>query len=248
MAALSCRVRSQGSVVLVEADGRLDMASVPSMRITLLKCLADSPSAVIVDLSHVLVRELLALAVFPSVRRQTADWPPVPLLVCCLDPRTVPPRHRRRWLGETTVFDNLAEAEAAATRPDLLDRRVHAWLPLSIEAPVRARELVAIACRAWGIEHLLPAAEVIVSELAANAICHASGIPRLVIVRGDRYLHLVMRDGSRRMPVMVDDEAFDVAAEHGRGLRLVRDLAASWGAQAGGDGKAVWATLPLISV
>jgi hypothetical protein len=244
VAPLSCRVRRDGPVILVAVDGRLSMATVPPLRVTLLKCLAESPAAVIVDLSQAVIDELPALSVFPAVRHHVADWPSVPLLLCGLDRHVVPPDSRRLWVSDLAVFENVAAAKTAATRPDLLDRRVHAWLPGTVEAPARARELLGTACRAWDLEHLLPAAEVIVSELASNAICHTSGLGRLVIIRGDRYLHLVVRDNSTQLPVLPDDD-WDMAGEGGRGLRLVRALAASWGAQPMGDGKAVWATLAL---
>jgi anti-anti-sigma regulatory factor len=245
VAPLSCRVDRDGSLTYVAVDGDLNMASVPPLHATLLKTLAECPTAVIVDMSGVVVRDLLALSVFPAVRVHTAEWPSVPLLICCLDPDLVSPRGRRRWLSDLPVFDSVAAARAAATRPDLLDRRMRAGLPHTGQAPAQARELLAIACRDWGLEHLIPAGQVIVSELSANAVCHTDGAARLVIIRGDRYLHLVVRDGSRRLPVMADDDSWDTAGEHGRGLRLVGALATSWGAQAVGDGKAVWATLPL---
>jgi anti-sigma regulatory factor (Ser/Thr protein kinase) len=245
MAPLSCRVRRDGPLICVSVDGRMTMAAVPSLRTMLLKCLADSPSAVIVDLSGATVVELTALSVFPAVRRHAADWPPTPMLLCGLDRFAVPPQSRRLWIGELPVYDDLRSAKAAAARPDLLTRRVQSRLPDSAQAPARAREVLGTACRTWHVEHLLPVAEVIVSELASNAICHTSGGGQVVIVRGDRYLHVVVRDTDRRLPALVDDDEWDAAGEGGRGLRLVRALAASWGAKQVPDGKVVWATIPL---
>jgi anti-anti-sigma regulatory factor len=246
MAQVTCRVRRTDALICVVIGGRLDLASVASLRATLLKCLADSPAAVIVDLSRAEIVELSALSVFPAVRQHAAAWPLVPLLLSGLDRDVVPPQSRRLWVGDLPVYDDLRAAKDAASRPDLLLRRVHAWLPATADAPAQARELLSMACAAWDLEHLLPAGEVIVSELASNAICHTSGGARLTIVRGDRYLHLVVRDRDRRLPVLAED--WDAASAHGRGLRMIQALASSWGAKPTADGKTVWATLALQPV
>jgi anti-sigma regulatory factor (Ser/Thr protein kinase) len=245
MAPLNCRVRREGAVICVVVTGRLGMASVGALRTTLIKCLADAPAAVIVDLSNADVVELTALSVFPAVRHHVATWPSVPLLLCGVDRSLLPPQSRRLWLNDIPVFDNLRAAKDAAIRPDLLQRRVDAWLPATADAPAQARSLLITACRAWDLEHLLPAAEVIVSELVSNAISHARGAARLAVLRGDRYLHLVVRDKDRRMPAIIAEDDWDSTGEGGRGLRLVKALAASWGAQPMADGKAVWATIAL---
>jgi len=85
---------------------------------------------------------------------------------------------------------------------------------------------------------------VIVSELSANAVRHTDGPARLTIIRGDRYLHLVVNDSDPHPPTVAGGP-WDVTAEGGRGLRLVESLAASWGTSAASSGKAVWATLSL---
>jgi hypothetical protein len=246
MASVTCRVRRTEALICVVVGGRLDIPAVPSLRATLLKCLADSPAAVIVDLSRAEIVELTALSVFPTVRHHAAEWPLVPLLLSGLDRFAVPPQSRRLWVGDLPVFDDLRAAKAAATRPALFLRRMNAWLPATIDAPAQARDLLGTACRAWDLEYLMPAGEVIVSELASNAICHTSGSARLTLVRGDQYLHMVVRDRDRRLPVLAEN--WDAASDHGRGLRLIQGLAAGWGAQATSDGKAVWATLALQPV
>jgi anti-anti-sigma regulatory factor len=247
MTPLSCRVRKLGAATCVTVSGSMAMASVAALRTVLLKCLAECPTAVIVDLSQVTVQETLALSVFPAVRQHAADWPAVPLLLCGLRPMPHP-AIRRVWLFDVPVYHTVDEALMAASQPEMLTRRVQARLAHNVDAPARAREVVAAACHGWGLDELVPTAQLIASELSSNAVCHTDGSAKLVLIRGERYLHVVVRDGDPRLPVMAQDGEFDAAGDRGRGLRLIGALAARWGALAVGEGKAVWATLPLSTL
>jgi anti-sigma regulatory factor (Ser/Thr protein kinase) len=87
-------------------------------------------------------------------------------------------------------------------------------------------------------------AVLLANGLVTNAVVHAHTDLRLRLeVRGD-LLHLAVRDGSPRLLRLV--AAPDVEAQGGRGLWLVEQLAASWGANRHPDGgKVVWYTLKL---
>jgi hypothetical protein len=84
------------------------------------------------------------------------------------------------------------------------------------------------------------AAELVVSELVANAMLHARTVVRVQAdVRSDRMeLHVV--DGDGRLPTV---KAYGDNAPTGRGLRLVSGLSEEWGAERRPGGKAVWAVL-----
>jgi anti-sigma regulatory factor (Ser/Thr protein kinase) len=97
---------------------------------------------------------------------------------------------------------------------------------------------------------LLPVGELVLSELATNAIEHACAPPgRLIAVRfemvADR-LRLEVHDASRSRPAVQPAVGSD--DESGRGLWLVESLAAEWGCspRTGGVGKFVWALIAPV--
>lgn len=124
-------------------------------------------------------------------------------------------------------------------------------MPLNLEAlPLepdptsvrKAREWVRRVLRLLHREELVTAAEVGVSELVTNAILHGSP-PISVRVRGTKaHPRVEIRDGSARPPAverrMTDEE--QLLATFGRGLGLVAQHSAAWGAELTPDGKVVW--------
>jgi len=78
-------------------------------------------------------------------------------------------------------------------------------------------------------------------ELITNAAVHAQTDLRLRLELGGELLHVAVRDLDRRLPRPLPD---DPQGEGGRGLRLVEQMATTWGAQPHpGGGKVVWCTL-----
>ena len=83
-------------------------------------------------------------------------------------------------------------------------------------------------------------AELLISELASNAVRHAR-TPFEVRVWADRTcLHAEVIDGSADLPVLGDGS---VDAEQGRGLRILDSLASAWGVDVRSGAKAVWFAL-----
>ncbi|MFJ4624531.1 SpoIIE family protein phosphatase [Streptomyces sp. NPDC088812] len=101
-------------------------------------------------------------------------------------------------------------------------------------APVRA------ACgrrlAAWGLEHLGFATELILSELATNAVRYGSP-PITVRLLYDRTLICEVSDGSSTSPHLRRAAATD---EGGRGLFLVARFAQRWGTRYTPQGKVIW--------
>jgi anti-sigma regulatory factor (Ser/Thr protein kinase) len=107
-------------------------------------------------------------------------------------------------------------------------------------APKEARRLVADALRRWGLGGpLLDDAQIVISELATNAIRHArSGFSVAVRLTGSG-VRLAVRDASRAEP-----EVRRVRGEPtGRGMLIVSALATHWGVEVAPDGKTVWVEL-----
>ncbi|GAB6986379.1 response regulator [Nocardioides pyridinolyticus] len=105
-----------------------------------------------------------------------------------------------------------------------------------------AREHVRVQLHGWALPKLVDPAVMVVSELAGNAVEHArSGFDLRLEVRDAHALRVEVVD---RGPGSPELRAPDEAAERGRGLLLVSQLAASWGVvPVEGDGKMVWAEL-----
>ncbi|MDT7537801.1 MAG: hypothetical protein QOI82_1386 [Actinomycetota bacterium] len=94
------------------------------------------------------------------------------------------------------------------------------------------------ACAALGWGDSADTVELLVSEVATNAVLHSYGshIRVRVVDRGLR-LRVEVFDGSPALPVPRGARARD---EGGRGLALVEALAVQWGADAEPGGKTTW--------
>jgi anti-sigma regulatory factor (Ser/Thr protein kinase) len=105
-----------------------------------------------------------------------------------------------------------------------------------------ARHVVRDALGAWELTGLTEDAEVVISELATNAVLHARlAVIRVTVRRIDEHtVRLAVIDRSRDLPVLGSPSAEDV---RGRGMGIVDALATSWGTDRLPWGKRVWAEL-----
>ena len=111
--------------------------------------------------------------------------------------------------------------------------------PPTLESVRAARRFV----REVLVERNLPSAtaELLVSELATNAVWHAAS-PFAVLVHVNGRIRVEVADDSPVRPRVVEPDEW---CESGRGLVLVRSLADDWGVDADGNGKTVWFEVPL---
>jgi serine phosphatase RsbU (regulator of sigma subunit)/anti-sigma regulatory factor (Ser/Thr protein kinase) len=131
----------------------------------------------------------------------------------------------------------------ARTR-ELQPAQVASWDLRNEPAAVRtARNLAARQLSAWGLERLVPAVELIVSELVTNAIRYGEGPSRLRLIQ-HHVLTCEVSDASASHPRPRHPRALD---ENGRGLFLVSQLSRRWGTRSATDGKVVWAEQDLPS-
>ena len=231
-------------LALVQLSGVLTLRTAATIRAVLLKCLADLPDAVIVDVRRLVVSSRAALAVFPAVSRLHSP-PSIPLILCGLDPPPWMLVHALNIVQHARVEDARFALAADRVAPR---RHVAIRLPAVVEAPSRARALVHDACVSWQVEALSPAASIVVSELVSNAVEHAGTDLVVTLSLPHQYLHVAVRDGSRARP---RQSAFDhyrepTAMQRGRGLHLVDGFATAWGVLPCADGKIVWATLRAV--
>lgn len=110
----------------------------------------------------------------------------------------------------------------------------------SPHGPRLARRFVAQTLRGWGHGDLVDDASLVVAELGANAVSHASSDFTVGLSRTGDSVHLVVGDASGVVPAPRDP---DPAIPGGRGLRLVAGIARRWGHDVVDGGKLVWAEL-----
>ncbi len=114
--------------------------------------------------------------------------------------------------------------------------------PAETDAPRAARGFVGDALRQWGHSGtLLQDSQLVVSELATNAVVHARSAFSVVARREGSGLRLSVHDLSTAEPVL--RSTLDVLAPSGRGLQLVAHISSEWGVEKTSAGKAVWAEL-----
>ncbi len=99
-----------------------------------------------------------------------------------------------------------------------------------------ARAEVRRQLEGWGLDELVDVAQLLVSELATNAVLHAASRFRLTLFAAHGRLRCEVADGGRRVPAVLDAGA----SESGRGMFLVDALARRWGCHQDGTGKTVW--------
>ncbi|MGW2187898.1 ATP-binding SpoIIE family protein phosphatase, partial [Streptomyces sp. NPDC001719] len=114
-------------------------------------------------------------------------------------------------------------------------------LPPDARSVARARELAREQLLSWGLESLVDTTELLVSELATNALRYGEGEIRLRLLL-DRTLVCEVWDGGLVQPRRRRARDTD---EGGRGLQLVGLLSAAWGSRRTPHGKTVWFELAL---
>ncbi|MGC5036837.1 ATP-binding protein [Streptomyces sp. DT190] len=103
----------------------------------------------------------------------------------------------------------------------------------------QARAQVRRQLEEWGIAErgeVADVAELLVGELATNALVHAGSRFRLTLLAAHGVLRCEVADRERRVPRVLRAGT----GENGRGMFLVDALAQRWGCHRDGSGKTVW--------
>jgi anti-sigma regulatory factor (Ser/Thr protein kinase) len=112
------------------------------------------------------------------------------------------------------------------------------------DAPLAARRFVSsvLARRPYEGRASAPDAQLVVSELATNAVVHAGGTFSVSVRYRGSAMRISVRDKSPAAPILRN---YEPASLSGRGLPLVAMIAEDWGVETSPDGKTVWAELAL---
>ena len=241
MSELSCAVESRSPVAVLRVSGDLDSGSSVALRSALQKALAEQPSGIVVDLAELTNSDDRSLTVFSGFAGTAAEWSDCPVALCAPSVAVATALDRMAIGRAVDVHPTRALAMAAVADTPPVRYRRH--LPAVPSAAALARQLVVEACAARRLPRLADDAEVVVTELVANAVRHAGGDLWLSIAVGLRFLHMSLWDGSPVRPVVVRPDPD--TGQGGRGLAVVDALASSWGSALTPEGKVVWATLRL---
>lgn len=238
---IACLVEDRSSYAVVHVVGTLDMRGTAAVRDSLLKCLAEQPQALLVDLCRMRVADRDAMSVFLAVAREAATWRAVPMVLCGPAPDAAD-LLRDRSAGQRVPV--LASVSTARRSMSLGERpappSVAEDLLPTAGAGRRAREVATEACLRWDLPSLIGPACTVVTELVNNVVVHAHTMMRLRLSLRQRYLHAAVTDGSGDPPVLRPAGSLD-----GIGLSLVDAVATRWGHLRTGRGKVTWAMFAL---
>lgn len=124
-------------------------------------------------------------------------------------------------------------------------------IPNDLRAVTICRRTLGVILAAHGLPHLAESAELVATELVANAVTHTKGPAALRLHWAGGILRIEVWDADPTPPEPPAPPARDLLlAEAGRGLALVKCCADGWGWYhlggahlPGGEGKFVWCEL-----
>jgi hypothetical protein len=117
---------------------------------------------------------------------------------------------------------------------------VSARFPADIESPRAARHFVSDVMRKWGFSReARDEAELVATELAANAVLHADSAFSVLLDAGGEVVRIAVHD---TMPI---DPALLVVRPR-RGLGLISSFSRAWGVDVTANGKTVWAEIDVV--
>ncbi|MER6572110.1 ATP-binding protein [Streptomyces sp. NPDC001093] len=153
----------------------------------------------------------------------------------------------RRYCISFVGYTALRNSRTGVLRPLMAEGgmpMVSTVLPREAASVPAARRLVRHTLADWRLPHLAEAAELVVAELAANAVQHTRHSVFGVTIRRvpGHHVRVAVTDKSRALPVLgpVEEEAVS-----GRGLAMVAATTNRWGIDMLPWGKCVWADLGL---
>jgi anti-anti-sigma factor len=237
---LTVDVAHRGHAAIVRFSGEIGLRTVEQLRSALLKCLADQPSGVVVELDRVTVAAPIALGAFGTLARRAAEWPGILVTLVVSDG---PVRELLRHTALDRVVPTFAGVAEAIRALGTMPERQHASLelPADVACAARARRFVNETCAAWRVDELREDACLVASELVENAVQHGRSPARLRLDLSRGVLTIAVRDAA---PTPPERRVVGTAPTGGRGVYIVDVIARAWGyAPTWTGGKVVWAVL-----
>jgi anti-sigma regulatory factor (Ser/Thr protein kinase) len=153
------------------------------------------------------------------------------------------PHATRRVRGLHDVVVGVPTGSDQPAPPALLAREIEQHFDAQLDAPRAARRFAVDAVADWGWTDLVDTVELVVAELATNAVVHAKSRFVVTLTCRSTGVRVAVRDDSPAAAVV---QAPSMTAFSGRGLAIVDALATSWGVDQSDDGpsgKVLWAEI-----
>jgi CheY-like chemotaxis protein len=146
--------------------------------------------------------------------------------------------------GTARWISRLVEVVLDPVRIGALEARL--VLSEEIESVPVGRAFVSDLLEQWDLPAHVPSAELLTSELIANAVQHVTGVCALELTYHEGVLRIAVADSGRGMP---DLQVLEPMNESGRGLHIVSAFSTAWGVdQLDDGGKLVWAELSPVAM
>jgi hypothetical protein len=237
-----------GAVIDIAVRGEWHPKLGAAVSLAIGRCLAESPSAVLVDVAALVDPAAGSVPAWLSAAEVAAAADPPARLALCV-PAGSALANEMGQIGtrrSLQVFGSTAEARESLAGHRPLTHVVRLRLPPSAASPGVARNLVGGACHAWDLGAVLHPGRAVLSELVANAVEHARTEMEVSISRRGAALHLAVRDRDPTLPRIIALRPVQPGLpldERGHGLRVVHADSVAWGAIPTVGGKMVWATV-----
>ncbi|MEU4215002.1 ATP-binding protein [Actinoplanes sp. NPDC026623] len=243
---LSVTRAADSSMIEIAVRGRWSRRLCLDVHALLRGCLAEHPSAIIIDLHELGDLDGASAGVWLANARAASAGQPATQLVLTMPPtRQLAGRLRRLGaVRHLRIFVTIEQARAAvAGRMLLTDRLYLSRLRPELASADAAGDLVTVACDAWGLPNLVDSSRRVMSALVTNAVEHTGTDMAVTVSRRGAGIYLGVRDGDPRLPYVVDraDDSGVPVRGYGERLRVVDARASAWGAVQSHDGKVVWA-------
>ncbi|MBE8525448.1 ATP-binding protein [Amycolatopsis sp. H6(2020)] len=223
---------------VVQVTGELNVGSYPALRDGLLKIATDAPDGLVADLSDLVIGDASLVSVFSLVAMRIGDWPGIPFTVVAgAGHRELLSRHVvDRYLP---VRADLAAATAALDHP--VRRRCERTFPRAEGTSSHIREFVTAKLIEWDVPELAEDARLIATELVENVLRHTTSAPKLRLDLRRGVCTVAVADQDTRPAMLLERLS---PFEPGMGLKLVAQIARTWGcSRSWAGGKVVWAVL-----
>jgi hypothetical protein len=240
--ALMVTEETMTGVTLLKADGILDTSTYLSLRDQIIKAALAEPTAVIVDVTDLVVPAPSAWTVFTSAHWHVGTWPEIPIALICSSQAGRDAVTRNGVTRYVPVFPTVDDAVVAISRRDahLGRRRARGNLTADLSSLPRSRRLVESWLSAWALDELIPVAKVIVTTLVENVLEHTNSAPNIRLEADGATVTVAVEDGSHRRAEL--PEGSD-GRRRPSGLSIVAALSRVWGNAPTSSGKTVWVVL-----
>ncbi len=238
---LVCDVQRRAPIAVVSLYGTLDQNTAARGVVALRDCLADAPTALLIDIGHLRIAASSALRPLLHLFDEVKDWPRTHIGVCGARPSSAALFEG----GGTAAYPDVETGiRAAVTVP--VDPRESIRLAPDADAPAVARDFVIRTCDGWGLNRIAKLTTLIASELVTNAVIHARTPSVMTLRRTESALDVSVQDNDPRPMYRPAPGATGAHnGDHGRGLLILEAMADSWGTLPTATGKVVWATVDL---